>query len=330
VANEIIGASKYLVMADEAQWGIGGAGSGSGFGSGSGGFAGTYYYIQVTDYNVRFRPENRQANPYIGIFQRANSKNFRGMPSGQLILPCYGFHAASMTTSIMQYLMDWAFQSHEVIALPSKLAQWAEGPNVANKQHNGLRVNGCTFAGSSDDGQITTTFDLMGQSESGNSVVTPLQAIPNSQNKIVQCEFSDASFQLAGVPILLSNFQVQIQNGLKVEYLNSFTPLLLLKTQRILTVQMTPIKNSDTYDAYNRATTMTEFTGQINWKGLHNGTGTGGTNWATGQMLFNRLSFLNADTQGAKEDIDKQPLQMVALKPDTANNDVTLTWGESA
>jgi hypothetical protein len=330
MANEIIGDLSYLVMGDEASWGVGGAGSGAGYGTGSGGYAGTYYYIPVTNYGVRFKSENRQANPFLGIFQRANSKNWRGMPSGQMVLPLYGFQATSMGTSIMQYLMDWAFQQHETLALPSKLVQWAEGPNVANKQHNGLRVNQATFAGSADDGQVTLTLDLMGQSESGNTVVTALPAVPNNKNKIVQCEFSDCTFKIAGSTVLLSSFQVQISNGLKVEYLNSYTPSLLLKTQRVVTVTMMPIKNSDTYDAYNRAQTMTEFTGEIDFKGLHNGTGTGGTNWTTGAMTFARLSFLNADNQGGKEDIWKQPIQMVALKPDTSTNDLAIAWSESA
>lgn len=328
--NEILNALKYLTLGDETSWGVGGAGSGSGFGTGAGGFSGNYYFIPVTDFNVRFRPENRQANPYLGIFQRANSKNFRGMPSGQLVTPLYGYKATGMSTSIMQYLMDWAFQYHETSALPSKFSQWAEGPNIANKQANGLRVNSATLAGSAEGSMLSLTMELMGQTEVGQTVMASAQAVPNNLNKIVQAEYTDCTFQIAGVTVLLDSFSVQITNGLKAEYLNSFYPSLLLKTQRVVTVTLKPVKNADTYDAMNRAQTMQEFTGQINFKGLHNGTGTGGTNWTTGQIAFPRLAFLNADTEGGIQDIAKQPLQLVALKPDTSSNDLALTWGEAA
>jgi hypothetical protein len=93
---------------------------------------------------------------------------------------------------------------------------------------------------------------------------------------------------------------------------------------------MVLVKNSDTYDAFRRAATATEFTGQIAIKGLHNGTGGVGTNWTVGTLTLPRLALLDVDDQGGKEDISTQTLNMVVLKPDTASNDLSIAWTETA
>jgi hypothetical protein len=312
----ILGATKYLVLADETTWGTTPASPG-------------YVHLPVTDYNVKFTPQNRQANPFTGLFQRKHSKNFRGMPSGALNCPLYGWKLTPPGTSIAEYLMTWAFGAHETADLPSKLAEWAEGPNVANKRHNGLRVNSATLQGSDDSGVVELSLDLQGKSEVGNDVVTAAQTLPTDRNKLLDMEFADCTFELAGVAVNLKSFSLQVQHGLKVEYLNSFTPALLVKTQRVLTLSMVLIKDADTYDAYRRATEATEFTGQIVVKGLHNGTGATG-NWTVGTIDFPRLALLDVADNGGREDIINQSLSLVALKPDTSSNDMTVTWSEAA
>lgn len=311
----IVGATSYLMIGDEATWGTMPA-------------VPVYYALPVNNYNVRFKPESRQATPYLGIFQRKHNKIFRGMPSGQLECALYGWQPATLGKSFMEYLLTWGFGSHEVVELPSKFAEWAEGPNVANKRHLGLRVNSATLSGA--DGQpLSLQLELQGQSESGNDVVTAAQTIPVDHEKLVDAEFSqDTTFKLAGAAINLSAFSVQIQNGLKVEYLNSFTPALIVKTQRVITVQFTPMKTSDVYDAYNRTQGMTEFTGEIKIKALHNGTGTTDTDWTVATISFPRLSFQSADTQGGMQDVLKQPLSMFALKPDTSSTDMSIVFTE--
>lgn len=318
MSNEILGATRYACLVDESTWGT---------------FPGspTYTHLPVNEYNVRLKTQNRQASPHVGTFQRKHSKNFRGQPAGTLEASLYGWrYGASNGPSLAQILMDWAFIQHESAALPSKSIEWAEGPNVANKRHTGLRVNAATLSGSDDAGVLTLSLDLLGMDESGQDVVTAAQTLPNDRNHLLEFEFPDAAFQLAGSDIALKSFQLQVQHGLKAEFLNSRRPTLLLKTRRIVTLQMTPVKNSDTYDAYNRATAAVEFTGQIVIKGLHNGTGASATNYAQCTIAFPRLAFLNADSRGAMDDLITQPLSMLALKPDTSSTDVGFTWADVA
>lgn len=316
MANEILGAKKYLVLANESAWGTVPD-------------TPSYVHLPVTEYNCRFRPQNRQANPYIGLYQRKHSKNFRGMVSGQLNAPLYGWKTTPPGHSLAQYLLDWSFVNHEATDLPSKIAEWAEGPNVANKRHSGLRVNSATLQGSDDSGVVELSLDLMGKAEQGMDDVPAAQALPVDRNKLVDFEFADISFALDETPVGLKSFSLQVQHGLKVEYLDSFTPSLLVKTQRVLTFSFVLIKNSDTYDAYRRATSATEFAGQLILKGLHNGTGASG-NWTVVTIDLPRLSFLDADDQGGKEDLTNQPITTVALKPDTSENDLELTYSEAA
>lgn len=316
MANEILGAKKYLVLANETDWGVV-PGSPA------------YVHLPVTEYNARFRPQNRQANPYIGLYQRKHSKNFRGMVSGQLNTPLYGWKTTPPGTSLAQYLLDWSFVNHESTDLPSKIAEWAEGPNVANKRHSGLRVNSATLQGSDDSGVIDLSLDLMGKAEQGVDEVPTAQTLPDDRNKLVDFEFADAVFKLNTVQIGLKSFSLQVQHGLKAEYLNAFTPSLLVKTQRILTFSFVLIKNADTWDAYRRATSATEKVGQLILKGLHNGTGATG-NWTVITIDLPRLSFLDADEQGGKEDLTNQTITTVGLKPDTTSTDLALTYSEAA
>lgn len=314
----ILGAKKFVVLASEDIWG-----SNPNDSSGSGSAGQQWVHIPVTTYDVRFRPENRQANPFTGIFQRKHSRNFRGMPSGALTCPLYGWIQPGVGASMAEYLMSWAFGNHEDSELPSKTAQWYEA-GAADKEHNGLRVNGATLSGSEDSSVIELSLDLMGKTESTDFTA---QSLLDDRNKLVDFEFSDASFSLGGSSILLESFSVSIQNGLITRYLNSFTPSLLLKTTRVITVQMTPIKESDTYDAYRRSSTSTELAGQITLKGLHNGTGSSG-NYSQVVIDFDRLGFVDADETGGRDELASQPLNFIALKPDTSNNEMRMTWSE--
>lgn len=312
MANEILGAKKFLVLYNEATWSTKPGSP-------------TYVHVPVTEYNVRFKPQNRQANPYIGLFERKHSKNFRGMPSGNLNCALYGWQHSGISQSLMQYLLDWAFGDHESQAPASKGAQWAEGPNVANKEHNGLRINGATLQGTDESGVVELSLDLQGATE---SALGSAQSLPNNRNKILDCEFKDVTASIGGSPVAIKQFQVQVQNGLKVEYLNSFTPSLLLKSQRVVTVQMTLVKNADTYDAYRRASTATEVALQLVIKGLHNGTGTVATDYTVATLDFARASIVDVDEQGGKEDIATQPINFVALKPDSSSHDLEIAYSE--
>lgn len=310
-----MGAKKFLFLYPEATWGTK-PGSPS------------YFPLPVTEYNVFFKPENRQATPYIGIFQRKHSKNTKGMPSGTLTAALHGYTTTGASTSLMQMLLDWAFGDHEEEATASKGIQWVED-GAADKEHNGVRVNSATLQGSDDSGFFEMSLDLMAKSEAADGSFSA-QTLPDDRERIVDCEFADSTLSIGGSAVAYKSAQLQIQNGLKVEYLNSFTPTLILKSQRVVTFQCTLIKNADTYDALRRASTATEQAIVWTIKGLHNGTGTGGTSYTQAAITMGRCSFLNADEQGAMADIQKQQLSYVVLKPDTSSNDISIAYSEPA
>lgn len=316
MANEILGTLSHLHLVTESTWGT---------------LPGspTYIFCPVDEYSVRMRTQNRQANPYVGLFQRKHNQPYRGMPSGNLNTSLYGWRPAG-SVSLAQFLVDWAFGNHETGALPSKSAEWAEGPNTANKRHLGLRVNSATIQGSDESGVVGIQMELMGKDEAGDDVVTSAQTIPTDMEKLVEYQFADATFAIAGSAISLKSFSLQVQHGLRAEYLNATRPGLLLKTQRVTTLKMVPVKNNDTYDAMRRAVTIQEFTSQLVLKGLHNGTGGVGTNYDVLTIDVNRASFTDSENQGGKDDILFHQLNMVCLKPDSSSNDLTLTWSEAS
>lgn len=317
--TNVVGSKSYLYLVSEDIWGVNPFdASGSGTGSQQA------VHIPVTSYGVKFNPENRQANPYLGIFDRKHNINFRGMPGGTLVSPMYGYYPDGLSKSIAQYLMEWAFDSPTECELPSKTAYWAEGPSIADKEHNGLRVNSATLTGSDDSGMLELSLDLMGRYDSNPS--TGLSAVPNDREKLVDMEYHRTTMSLGGVAITPKSFTLARQHNLQVHYLNSFEPTLLVKTQMKTTLQVTVPKNSNTYDAYRRLSTATEMTGQIVGKGLHNGTGASGT-LTTMQIDFARLSFINVEDQGGKDDVLFQNLNFEVLKPDTSTQQIVFTWG---
>jgi hypothetical protein len=308
----IAGATRYLMLANEMAWGEVPQ-------------TPDYQFVPVTDYSVRFRPQNRQSTPFVGLFQRRHSRNYRGLASGRLTCPLYGWRPGGLGQSLAQYLIDWAFSNPEHAEPPSKLAEWAEGPNVANKRHTGLRVNTAVLRGSAESGTVECSLDLMGRAESPVGTAQPL---PTNLQRLVEMEFPDVQFQLGGAPVGIRSFELQLQHGLRAEYLNSFTPAFLVKTQRSVTLQVTLSKESDAWDAARRSVVASETTGQLVLRGLHGGTGTTG-NWTVGTFAFPRLAFVDADEESGMNDVSMQPLSFVALKPDTSSADVAVTWSEA-
>jgi hypothetical protein len=312
MANEILTPKSYLTMYDEPSWGTPPGSI-------------TYYHIPVDTYNVRFRPQNRQSTPHTGLYQQKHSTNHRGYPAGQLTVPLYGWQPPSQTFSLAEYLVDWAFESWELTELPSKGAEWAQGPDIANYRHHGLRVQQATLKGNTEQNQIQLELDLIGKSEENFATA---QTLPDDRNKLVDMEFQDCSFSLGGSTIQLRAFELSIRHSFAIEFLNSANPTGLFKRTRSLQLVMVPIKNSDTYSAYRRALQMQEFTGQIVLSGLHNSTGATGTR-TIGTIDFPRLSFVNSEEAESHPDVMFEALQLKPLKPDTSANDMAITWTEA-
>ena len=309
----IHGVKSYLTLAAETTWGTS---------------PGTppYFHIPVESYGVKMKRDRRNAALFTGLQQRKHGKSFRGMPAGQLVSCMYGWKPSGFGTSIMQILVDWAMSEPETVDKLSKLAEWAEGPDVSNVRHNGLRVNGWTIEGSADAGNVKISLDLMGKTE---SALATAQTLPNDRELCVEMEFTDCTFALGGSAILLRSFRWQGQNNLAATYLNSTSPSFLSSGDLVETLNFTFMKAADTYPAYNRAFAEVEQTGQIVLKGAHNGTGTGGTNYTVLTVDFNRLAFVEPEDSSGKALIE-EGLSFEVLKPDSASAAKTLTYSEAA
>lgn len=286
-----------------------------------------FYHIPVATYGVKMNRDRRNSTPFIGLHQRKHGKSFRGMPSGQLQTNMYGWKPGGAAQSIMEYLVTWAMSQPETVDKLSKGADWAEGPDVSNVRHNGLRVNGWTIEGSADSGTVTISLDLMGKTE---TALATAQTLPNDRELCIEMEFSDCTFALGGVAQNLRSFRWQGQNNLAATYVNATSPSYLAAGQLVESLNFQMLKEADTYAAYNRAFAEQEMTGQIVLKGPHNGTGTGGTNFTVLTVDFNRLAFVAPEDSRAINALIEEGLTFDVLKPDSASAAKTLTYSEAA
>lgn len=317
VYSPIVGAKNHLTLVNEATWGT---------------FPGSpaYVHVPVPSYGVRFQPVNRQARPHVGLLQRKHNRNVKGWPAGPIPFQLYGWQPEGLGMSLAQYLMTWAFSNPETLDLPSKAAEWAEGPNVANKRHLGLRVNSATLEGSEDNG-ISLSVEVIGRDELGQSTVTTAQTLPNSRSRLVEFLFEDTICELNGDEIPIGSFSWSLNRALAVRTYNSKRPQVMRATDYKSSLSLTRPKESDVWDAALRALDPDdENTVTLTLKGLHLGTGTVDTAWTQLVIDFPLLSLVSNETQGGIEGLHDSALAFEVLKPDTADNSVAMTWSDEA
>lgn len=320
MSGEIHGEKSYLYLAPEATWGTTPGSPG-------------YIFCPVNSYEVRMQRDRRNAQPFVGLRQRKHGRSYRGMPSGSLATGLYGIFPGAGTSSsateqsVAEHLLRWAFDHHESVDLPSKLAEWAEGPDVANRRHNGLRVNGATLEGSANGGAISISLELMGKAE---SELATAQTLPADMDKLVEFDFADSSFTVGGAAISLESFRLTLANNLTAAYLNSTAPSHLSAGNRVLGLQIVPIKNAATYDALGRAFSEDESEIVLTLKGLHNGTGNSGTNYTQVAFTLPRCAFVSEESTRNIAELARQPLNFECLKPDSSSNDLSQVWSQVA
>ena len=307
----LIGEQRFLRICDESTWATVPGSP-------------TWYDVPVTDYNVRFKPKRRDGQARVGLFQEKFGTNPTGHPSGNLVTPLYGFHPTGLTTSLAQYLMEWGFLDQEVKFPRSKVCEWQYVGHEDDKRHLGLRVNTITLAGS--DAGIVLTLELIGQSAVN---FTGSASPPNNRNKLVEFLFEDSTFSLGGSAMNFSQFQWSVSRNLDVIYENSHNPIAAPKTSWKETFSVTPVKADSTYDAMRESLGMQEMAASLTLKGNHNGTGTGGTNFAQVAIAFARLSLIDSDESGGTS-AQMNPLTFAVLKPDSSSNGSVMTWSEVA
>lgn len=311
------GAKSYLTIAEESVWGTSPGSP-------------VYYHLPVTAYGVTMKKDRRNTRPVLGLRQRKHGRSFRGMPSGSLTCMWYGYKPNSNTKSLAEILTTWAFGSPESIDLPSRLMDWAEGPDVSNVRHNGMRVNSATLEGSADAGTVTFSLELMGKTE---TALATAQTLPADREKIVEADFADCTFTLGGVSLgsdSVRSFKYTLSNSLAATYCGSQSPSFLTTGDRVESLSLVLMKTDDAYNALNRAFVEDYTTAVIVIKGLHNGTGTGGTNYTVCTITFNLLAFINPDDSRDIGKLIEQGLNFDVLKPDTSDDGVTIAWTEAA
>jgi len=313
MANEIVRTLNYLCMGNETDWG-------------QLPDPATYFHIPVLNYTVVAIPQERTADPFVGFMGQAQRNTPMYHVAGRLTAPLYGWKPTNLSTSIMQFLIDWGFGNQQTLATPSKFAEWAEGPNVANKRHLGLRVDQATIMGSADLKTFVIDLALQGQSEVGSFSA---QTLPTNRNKLVEPQFPAGVFTLNGSTIKLKSIQLTVARKLQVEWLNSTTPYLILATNYLMGFKAVPAKNADTYDAYRRNIGSTEYTGVLEITANHNGTGSVDTTNTVATITMNRLGWRGTGEVGQKNQIAFQEIDHIGLKPDTSDQDLTIVYTES-
>lgn len=318
----IVGAKNYLALVSETTWGVTPN-------------TPTWIHVPVESYGVKFEAENRQGKPQTGLLSHKHSRNIKGMPKGSVPFALYGWHPTGLSTSLAEYLMTWLFGNPGAITLPSKSAFWAEGPNVANKIHKGLRVNQATLQGSMDNG-ISLSADLMGYDEESNATAGSAPALPNSRNRLIEFLMEHTVCTFDDVDIPIGSFNWQVQRALKEAYYtavggsNAFRPGVLRSTDCPSTISLTRPKEDDVWDEALRD--MDPDDGHhlvLTLKGLHKGTGTVDTEWTQVVLDFPEISLINPETVGGR-DLNDQTLNFAVLKPDTADEMYSLTWSDEA
>jgi hypothetical protein len=310
----IDGVLSYLAMAIESEWGTAGTNK---------------VLIPVDSYDGRFNAENRQGAQFLGIHQRKYSRNFRGMPSGAMALPLWSYWipsaGAGNDMSIAQYLLTWALSNLDSTFMASRTIDWAEGPNEANLRHTGMRVNSFTLSGDMESGLISLSIESMGQDE---ATFATMVTLPTDWENLPHFDFADMTLTVDSTEVNPTAFQLTGQFGQSPKYLNSRTPLVMNRTQCALDFQFSILKEDDTYPALERATsTDADLDIQLDFVGLHNGTGSSGTN-TTLEIDMPKCRFVKNNDARAR-DLLVATIQTHLLKPETSENSIILTWGVS-
>jgi hypothetical protein len=314
----IFGDKSYLTLANEAVFGVQDGSP-------------AYRYLPVLTYGLELLSDQRQPMPYTGMAEEFDNIIGQQHVAGAISTALYGWRNGADSTSLAEYIMAWAFTDLETLCnLPSKTAQWAEGPDVANKTHLGVTINGATLAGSDDNGSaITLNLDTLGSDE---DPLTTAQTIPSDLERLNEFLFRDSTFSIGAdsgslTAIELKGFTWQQQRNLTPVYNGSLTPRRFRPGKPNATFEFNIEKADGTWDAIRRSAVSNNYYGRLILKGLHNGTGATG-DYAKVQIDFPKLSFNVAKDTWARSGPALQGITFRIQKPTTTAASFGLTWSE--
>lgn len=309
-----VGEKNYLALSSEATWGTKDGSP-------------VYVHTPVETYTPKMRWEKKLARPMVGLTQPKHGQKTRGMVSGQITCPLYGWvpGSPSITTSIAEYLIAWCMSMNS-LDRPSKTCEFARGPNIANKRHLGMRVFGWTLAGSGDS--VSLTLDVAGKDEVGNSTFTTAQTLPNDREGLLEMIFPGSTISLGGTNTEFKSFNLAVKYKQALEYNASTRPSILRSAGVESAVLSCAIEEvDDTYQGYNRDSAELETAIVLAIKGLHNGTGTGGTNYTVGTFTMARAQLIDPGEDDSRE-IPYNNLSFNLLKPDSSSDLISVAWTE--
>lgn len=318
VACPVFGDKSYLFLATESSFGVTPGSP-------------TYVYHPCFSYGVELSPEQRKPFPYTGMSEDFDTIVSKNQVAGQISFPLYGWRLTGLATSLAEYLLTWAHTDLGTLCgLASKLAEWAEGPDVSNKRHNGLTVNGLTLTGSDDNGgSVLLNLDVMGTKETS---VGTAQTIPSTLERLNEFLFSDTTFSIGPdsgslVEVEIKGFTWQRQRNLTPVFNGSFYPRRFRAGKPANTFEFNIEKADGTWDAIRRATDASNYYGRLTLQGLHNGSGATG-DYAKVQIDFPKLAFNLCKDTFARSGPALQAVTFGVQKPSTSTASSTLTWSE--
>lgn len=286
----------------------------------------TRVLVPLEDYGVAVQQRRGQSRPRIGLRVGKHSHNTGHMLSGQISGKLTGYHPSGLSKSIAQYLMEFAFPDPDA-DLDSFGVESAQGPDVANQQHNGLVFGSFTLSGSEDDDSISFTADLMGKSE---EALATAAAIPNDLEKLSQFDFSGSQLVIDGAstPTEFRGLQLQNQLNTTLKYNANRTPSVVCRGEQVITFSYDIYKDDDVYHAIKRASSAGTDTYQdiaLTLFGRHNGSSTN-----TYTQLDIDMPYCHVLDVVDRIDVPTvSTISLQVLKPDSASEAIALTWSTS-
>jgi len=312
MSSEILGPNSHVFVYAESAWGT---------------KPGTpvYVYLPVDSFGLKTQGQTRYNDPYTGGRFQKHAQAYNMAPSGQMGGKFHGYEDAGISESIAQMITDLAYGALADNESASIGVEWAQGPDTANKQFNGMRMDQLTIQGSAQSGVVEWNASFVGKNE---VTLATAQTVPNDLEKLVDFQFCDMTLSIDSSAIKIASFQLQRSLNQKPKWLNSRTPNCIKVGKIVDTITFQFLKNANTYDTIQRAMasagTMSEKDLDVVLLGNHNGTGTNTNTRLT--IDIPRACITDIDDKLSADDVFEQGLTFAILKPDSSTSAVTLSY----
>lgn len=304
----VAGSDNYVNIYTESTWGTRPASP-------------TVINLPVTNYGVAMTRHARQSQPHYGQFGAVSTHHVNGMPAGQITGELSAIEPSGSTTSLAKSLLDWVFGAETSKLLPSMGIEFIQG-GIADRQHNGMRVNQFTLTGA--EGQaVTYSLDVMGKTESALGAAATAMGI--DMKGFPGFEFSDVTLTLGGTAYDIKSFQLQRQHNLKTHYSGSTSPIALVKGNRLTSFQCVAFKQTDDWDDIRNSFTETNISNVLTIKGRHGGTSASGTFLQIAITMPNSRYLVPQDAH-AYEDLSTVTLPFQCMIPNGGGSEISIAY----